>query len=320
MTFRVLSTTFLALSLLVSCQTSKNQDKNIIKVSYVHRYGVPITEADWSTLGKTGEIETSLKSGVRITRSYKDGVLDGKSTTTYPHSEVVQKEETFKDGLLASLQKNYTNGTPQEQVDFLKDGKVIKVWYESGTPKSVETLNSNLLSEAQYFNDKHEMDARVINLIGTRKIRDNFGRVITVDNIVNGKMALQTTFYPNQEPKAITPYKDDLIHGERKTFLSKGVPQTIEQWESGKQHGITVSFINGEKSSSAIYLNGKKQGVELRFTDNGNQVVEEIHWVSGIKHGEMRTFLPNNQTQIEYYFRGRLVSKVVFDDLEHKVR
>lgn len=320
MHLRFFSATVLAISLLFSCQARKPQSKDIVKVSYVHRYGVPISSEDWETLGKTGEVETLLKTGIKITRAYKDGILDGRSTTTYPHSEVVKKEEVFKNGILASQQMNYTNGTPQEQVDFLDNGKRVKIWYESGAPKSIETFQKNLLVDAQYFNDKNEMDAKVENMNGIRKIRDNFGRIVTIDNIVDGKMALQTTFHPNQDPQAITPYQNDLIHGERKTFLAKGIPNTIEQWEGGKQHGVTVSFINGEKSASTVYVNGKKHGVELRYANDGKDIVEEIHWASGIKHGAMRTFLPNNKTQIEHYFRGRLVSKVMFDELEEKAR
>lgn len=303
-----------------SCQVTKKQEKDIVNISYVHRYGVPISEKDWLSLGQTGQVETTYTSGIKVTRSYVNNLLDGKTIATFPHSETIEKEEVYKQGSLVSVLKNFPNGAPQEKVSYDSNGKHIQVWYESGNPKSVEHYKDSLLVEGQYFNNKNEMDAKVVQGNGARKVRDQFGRLLTEDTIKNGELALQTTYFPNGDPKSITPYRSSLIHGERKTFYPGGAPQTIEQWESGKQHGVSVSFINGEKSASIVYVNGKKHGVELRYAANGDKVVEEIRWVNGIKHGPMTTYLPNQQTQLEYYFRGRLVSKVVFDELSEKTR
>ena len=89
-------------------------------------------------------------------------------------------------------------------------------------------------------------------------------------------MVLSTSYHPNNTPKAVTPYENWDIQGERQTFLPGGEPNTLEQWRQGYQHGPTVVFQNGEKYSELPYVKGKRQGLEKCYR-NGDTLIEEFY-------------------------------------------
>ena len=63
--------------------------------SYRHRYGVEIPYENWQENGSTGQVVTTLKNGVVVKKNYVQGILDGDTFYTFPHSEKIEKVETY---------------------------------------------------------------------------------------------------------------------------------------------------------------------------------------------------------------------------------
>jgi len=298
---------FLTMSAIPDRQINNN---NVVKETYIHKYGMPVPANDWSERGQHGQVVTTLKNGVVITKTFEAGMLDGPTTFTFPHSSAIEKTQIFVKGNLIKEVTHYRSGPPREEVQHIgRNAKSITSWYENGTPKSHEEFdNEDQLVKGEYYNSAHTLEAQVDNKNGIRIIRNQYGLVQYKDTIENGDMVVRTTFHHNGYPKEITPYKDHIVEGVRQTFLPDGEPSTIELWADGRQQGITTLFQNGEKFAEVPYSNGQKNGLERRYKD-GKFVVEDISWYNGLQEGP-RTVYADDVASTEWYFEGNQVPKV----------
>lgn len=300
---------------LTSCGPTPRQTCDVVKLTYVHKYGVTVPEQDWSARGKHGQIISEMKNGVTVSRSYSSGVIDGPTTYTFPHSSAIEKIETYARGNLLKETLHYRSGPPMQENDYTIDGtKKVTTWYENGSPKSIENFDmSDALVKAEYYTPTHQTEAQVENKHGIRITRNQYGHILSKDTIDNGIMTVRTTFHYNGSTKEIVSYKDGNINGKRQTFLPDGEPNTIEDWKNGNQHGITVLFQNGEKYSETPYINGVKHGIEKRYRD-GNELTQEVSWYDDMQEGPLKVYVDNVATT-EWYYEGRPVSKLDYDGL-----
>ncbi len=299
-----------------SCQTQKYED-GIVSQSYVHRYGVPLPEQEWADRGRDGQVVSMRKDGVRITQTFEGGVLHGETSYTYPHQDVIEKKEKYYQGNVVEEFNYYQSGLPQQQISYISPSEQKKVvWYETGSPHCSETYQSGCLVNGTYYNPSYQLESQISDREGQRIKRDPYGHLISVDHIQQGELSLSTTYHPQGTPAALTPYKEGVIEGQRRTFAVTGEPSTIETWTGGVQHGPTVGFQNGEKSYEVSYTNGQRHGVEYRFRD-GDKVVQEVNWVDGKKHGRSHSYV-GSEKQTDWYFQDRPVNKATFDALSHQ--
>lgn len=296
---------------LASCNRNYYNECPVVEETFVHRYGMEVPECQWNASGAHGQVISTLKNGVVVTKTYDTGNLHGQTSYTFPHNAAIQKIEDYDRGVLTKETIFYLSGLPQQETLFSEKGKIINTWYEAGSPKSREEYNNDYLVKGEYYSPEHQLETVVENGSGTRTRRDSYGLLVSVDKITNGHLALSSTFHPNGSPKEITPYRNDFIEGERKTFFPAGEPNTIETWVAGNQQGMTISFQNGEKVAEIPYKKGLKNGIERHFRD-GDKLVEEITWVDGKKHGPCRTFL-GNTINTDWYFQNQPVNKGTFD-------
>ncbi|MCB1181404.1 MAG: toxin-antitoxin system YwqK family antitoxin [Chlamydiia bacterium] len=299
------------LTLVTGCR-NHNYQSDVVKETYVHRYGVSIPKNDWERQGRDGQIVQLCKNGVTITRSYLGGSLNGKTTFTFPNSTTIERIQTYEHGVLISDLKNYETGVPCLERRF-EGENLTKVtgWYEDGTPSLTESYADGYLTSGEYRNLLNIIESRVENGRGIRIKRDQEGELLFRDNIQNGQMVERITYYPNGDPSAVVPYDNGLVNGQRLTFLQGGLPNTVEQWVHGKQEGITIIYQNGEKISETPYLNGEKNGIEKRFR-NGQELVAEATWKNGVLHGQTTLFVGEN-TQTEWYHEGKMVSRNTYE-------
>ncbi|MCE2982522.1 MAG: hypothetical protein LW832_03035 [Parachlamydia sp.] len=301
---------------LTSCQ-SKRCEEDVICQSYVHRYGVELEPDEWNERGQHGRVISTRRDGVIVSNSYEAGVLDGESAYTFPHREIVQKREIYSRGQLQQEFFNYTNGLPQKQVVHEAPGRhTATVWYENGAPQSKEQFHEGRLVQGAYYNMDNREESRVENGSGVRIQRDGFGQPLSHDQIYEGQMVLRTTYHPNGNPSALTPYVNGQIEGMRRTYSHGGEPATLEEWSNGVQHGNTVIYENGEKSSDLPYVQGYAHGIEQRYREGG-MLVQKNTWVKGKKHGPCYTNV-GDATQTDWYFQGKLVNKPTFDALSNQ--
>lgn len=304
------------LLLAASCCRSTCQNE-LVTETYTHKYGVPLSKGDWNRQGQEGEVRKVLKNGVTVTQNYEAGKLHGKTTYSFPHSSTLQKIELYEDGMLLAEIEHYPSGIPMQEQRY-QDGQLVQVtsWYEDGSPSSLETYQEGLLATGEYRNSLNVIESRVQEGQGVRIIRDNDGNLATKDIIQNGQMIERTSYLSNGEPSSITPYENELIHGQRMTFLPGGLPNTVEQWIHGKQDGTTITYQNGEKFAEIPYHKGKKHGIERRFHD-GVEVVEEISWNNDVRHGPS-VIIAEGHSKTDWYHQGEIVSRSLYERLNER--
>lgn len=284
----------------------------VIEETYVHRYGVPVPADDWTSRGQSGKIVTTLKNGVVVSKSLTAGVLEGETTYSFPHSELIQKVETYSQGNIQKFIVYYYSGKPALEVIYnTPDNRSITKWYENGVPQSKEQIINEQLINGEYFTSKNQLETKVANGHGIRMQRDQYGQLISTDTIENGEMVLCATCYPNGSPKEWTPYKNQVIEGQLKTFLPAGDPDTNATYVAGKKEGITIVYQNGEKYAEVPYVSDIRQGIEKRYRD-GDSLVEEVTWNNDQRHGPTYIHIGNTK-KTEWYYQNRLVTEKTFD-------
>lgn len=305
--------TVASLSLLI-CSCRNYSTNEVVKETYIHKYGVPTTADGWNQQGQDGKIVQLHKDGVTCTRTYSAGIPHGETLYTYPNSSTVQRSEQYDMGVLVSRQDNFFSGVPMLEEEY-REGTLLKRtrWYEDGTPQAIENYERGLLLIGEYRTPLNVVESRIRDGEGTRPLRNNEGELTARDSFSHGEMIERVEFYPSGDPKCVTPYQKGEVHGTRLTFLHGGIPQTVEEWKNGVQDGVTTLFQNGEKCSEVTYVKGHREGVERRFRD-GSELVEEVNWKSDMQHGK-RTLFVDGQSKIEWYHRGELVSRPTFERL-----
>lgn len=299
-----------------SCKTFRRSD--VVAETYIHKYGVPIKKGDWSRNGKDGQVVQLRSDGVTVTRTYDKGLLQGKTTYTFPNSSTIARVESYGKGELLSKRDNYFTGVGKEEEKF--HGSVIAerlCWYEDGTPMLVEQYENGYILTGEYRTPLNEVESKVAEGKGTRVMRGNDGELLFKDTIEGGQMVERVSYFPNGDPSSVTPYKNGLVHGTRLSFLSGGLPNTVEEWSHGQQEGTTIVYLNGEKIAEAPYVKGKRQGIEYRYRD-GEFLVEEVTWVDDLQHGPRKIILDESHTKTEWYLEGEVVSRSTFERMNTK--
>lgn len=301
-----------ALCLSFSGCNKSNQYGPVVEETYIHRYGVQVPVEDWQSRGQSGQVITTLKNGVVVTKNLSSGVLEGDTSYTFPHSDVIQKIETYSRGNLQKVMVNHYSGRPSHETLYTgENSRKITKWYENGAPQSKEEVVHGKLMSGEYYTSKNQLEAKISDGFGTRVQRDTYGQHLSNDTFVLGEMTLSTTFHPNGAPKDVTPYKNGVIDGELKTYLPIGEPNSVEIWVDGKKDGISVIYQNGEKFAEVPYVEGIKHGVERRYRD-GDHLIEEIHWSNDQRHGPSYSYV-GDVTKTDWYYQNRLVTEKTFD-------
>lgn len=309
---------FSSLLLLPACAQQESSSKDsFVKDTYIHQYGVTVSKAQWEERGRNGVIVSTDRAGVTSSRNFREGILEGDSTYTFPHSEVVQRVEHYRGGERVKTTANYPNGMPQREEELLGSGVSKRmVWYESGTPASIEEYDNGKLVKGEYRSINNEEVSRVTEERGKRTRFDSYGELIAVDEIREGAMVSSTEYYSNGTPKAHIPYVNDQVHGQKRTFYQGGEPKSTETWTRGERTGVTVVFQNGEKAAEVPYKNGRKHGVEKRYRD-GSILAEEITWVQNRRHGPTKVHVASTD-RTDWYHQGKLVSQNQYNSLNNK--
>lgn len=305
----------LAAGLLLTGCGDDQSNGQIISKRYIHKYGYPVSKTEWEANNYPGQVVTTLRNGVTVTSTYENGVLNGPTTHTHPHSQTVQYFYLYSFGDLKKEVVYDPFGMPIREKSQLSPNRYsVTMWYKDGTPMSVEDYASDELLDGKYYSLNNEMESSVERGGGLRTRRDQFGILLAKDYFDAGYMYKQEAFYPSGSLEAITYYKMNKRNGECQLFAATGVPLAIEEWVNDKLHGKSTYFVNGNKQTEVYFLNGSKNGLETQFID-GIAVEKEILWNNNRKHGPTKFFVAEGLAKTEWYYNGKLVSKKRFDDL-----
>lgn len=309
--------TFILFSLAIcssGCIKRIHDPHEVVDQSYIHRYGVPVEETRWQSQGSSGQVVTTLKSGVVVSSCYNEGVLHGDTSYTYPHSDLVERTEFYQSGELQKHVSYYRNGAPSQEVSNISPiSQKIVAWYDNGAPQSTEIHENGLIISGEYYDSTHRPDSKVDNGNGFRTRRDAFGHIQGTDTVVEGIVVSTRTFHPNGAVKEEIPYFNNQVHGQLKTYHPDGVPISIQTWADGEQTGTTRYFENGELISEVPYVQGVKEGVEKRYR-NGKVVVAETSWSNDQRHGPSSSYI-GEVAKTDYFYQGNPVSRSVYDKM-----
>lgn len=289
-----------------------HQRNEVVKETYVHKYGVPVAKSDWETQGKEGKVVQLQKDGITASYQYVNGTLHGETTYTFPNTSTIHYSEQYVNGELSSRRENHPNGMPIRE-EVYEEGNLVKLtqWYEDGTPSCTETYENGRIVLGEYRTPLNVIESRVVEGDGARICRASNGDLLSTDKVLNGSMVERITYQARGEPATVTPYENGQIHGTRLTFLRGGLPNTVEEWAYGKKNGVTIEYQNGEKIAEVSYFNGSKNGIERRFRD-GHLLVEEITWKNDVQHGCHKLFV-DDETRVEWYHKGDIVNRATFE-------
>jgi len=299
-----------------ACNRPVSQGQQVVSETYIHKYGVEIPQEQWTSRGQQGKVVSTLSDGVTLTKSFEGGVLDGDTTYSFPHSDTIEKVQTYANGEMIREVIHYASGKPAQESIYNGPNTDVTRWYENGAPLSKEHFDASGLVSGEYFTSKNQMESRIVNGEGIRIQHDAYGQMVSNDTFVGGHVTLVTAYHPNGSPKEVSPYVNDKINGIRRTYLPAGEPNSQEHWVDGNQQGTTLLFKNGEKYAEVPYVNGAKTGLERHFR-NGKDVVEEITWVNDVRQGPCRTMI-GDLTKTEWYHRGEIVPKHQYDVMNGK--
>lgn len=299
---------------LVSC--SKQQHSDVVAKTFYHKYGFEVAESEWQMRHKNGKVVTELESGITLTETFENGVLNGETTKTFPHSTTIQKKLVYDDGAILKEILYDKEGNPIWQKDFEFEGQIIKTsWNTAGTPLSVEEFKDDKLMEAKYFTSEHEEEASVNNGFGKKIKRNRSGLLLYQEVIEDGIMTKRITYHPNGKIHSESSYKDLQLHGPQKTYSPKDELLSLTHWNEGILDGEKIFFHKGKKSQVISYLNGKKHGLEIHY--NKGEPKAEIQWKHGVRHGSAK-FFKDNHTSIKWYFEDQEVTRNQYENLNQK--
>ena len=305
-----------ALFFCTSCMPQKPVTKEAVKTTYMHQYGVQVRdEADWLARGATGQVIRSQKDGVVIRETYREGTLNGITSTTFAHSDTIAKNALFDAGVLVEETVYFLSGAQKSKKTYKQDGTVFATsWYEDGAPCAEEEYKTKLLVNGNYFSTAQKKESSVKEGFGVRTLRDGLGELVARETCEKGLVVLQETYYSSGAPSAQTPYTNGKIHGIRKTFFAGGEPKSIEEWEQGSLHGTVKLFQNGQLAASVPYCYGLKHGKEIHFQNGSDIIAEEIDWSFDKRHGPT-LHIVEGQKIVDWYFEGKKVPKSHYIEL-----
>ncbi len=299
---------------LASCQSNSSTDQ-VVSQTFVHKYGFDLSEREWEEREGDGQVVSTLKNGVKITRSYENGQLHGLTTHTFPNSSVIEKNLLYDQGTLLKETLNDPNGMPiREELYEFDDRTIVTVWNEKGVPLSVEEYEDDALREGDYYTPEHQLECKVEGGFGNRVKRDRNGSLLSRDKIEQGQIASRLTYHPNGEIQTVSHFQDYKLHGEQLKFTTAGKPLMTLHWNQGELEGVKVVYRNGYKVAEIPYAKGLKQGTELHYDDFGN-LIAEIEWKDDKKHGSSQSH-SEDETNTEWFFKGQSVNAERFQILE----
>ena len=308
----------LAALLLASCQ-SNDALNSVVCQKFVHKYGFDVSEQEWTERPEDGKAISVLGSGVKITRSYENGVLHGPTSYTFPNRSSIEKLLVYDQGTLLKETTYDIQGMPiREEAYEYDDRMIVTLWDEKGVPLSIEEYDGETLVNGKYYTCEHELEAQVESGFGERIKRDRSGLLISRDEMEEGALVQRTTYHPTGHMHTISHYHDYQLHGEQLKFTSIGRPLMSLTWNHGVLDGVKTIYRNGLKVSEVPYVHGAKHGKELRYDDLGN-LIAEVFWRNDKKHGCCK-FYTEDSSDSEWFFNGQSVTASKFDLLEERER
>jgi len=117
----------------------------------------------------------------------------------------------------------------------------------------------------------------------------------------------------------------ECFHGDQKTYeaefsagnkhgteiifdASSGKEKSIKNWKDNLLNGLSQEYIAGVMTSQKEYINGKLDGKEIRWSDDGKTILTELIWSNNTKQ---TGFESSPQGDYHQYLNGKLHGKQI---------
>ncbi len=304
----------LGLFLVVSC--SKNCEKcDAVAQRFIHKYGLEVSQDEWQERDKNGQIISTLNDSSVETKSYKNGVLHGMASLTFPKSNALKEKSEYIDGEIVKKTLFSFSGLPLREELYEEDSRTtITVWSSKGAPIFIEEYHGESLISGKYFSLKNQLESSIVNGKGERLKKNETGTLLSKDTFDKGSIVSRITYYPTGEVETISNFQDYDLHGPQKTFSPEGALVREANWENGELEGAEVCYRSGKIFIETPFYKGRKEGIEKEYNRN-NQIVKEVHWKKDQKHGSERVYY-KDFTDIQWFYNGVAVDLSRYNKLQ----
>lgn len=279
-----------SLCLSLSCQPSKGR---VLHEKYSNNSKLSLSKAEWSQRGGTGQIQRFLRDGTLSTENYRHFLLQGESTQTHPYSTEIATWEWFERGECRERKSYSSSGILLQEERFSPLGKrSVRSWFCDGAPRFIEEYSKNeereILESGEYFSPRLEVESCIDRGEGERIVRDTEAEQILLrQKVSEGQITEEKAYFPTGTLERVTHYAEGKREGEEQLYSP-----------------------SGELLAKIPHRKGKREGKELRFREG--KVVEEISWKADVREGPTRIFCDGSTPLIEWYHRGKRVSKIKY--------
>ncbi|MDB6081688.1 MAG: hypothetical protein JWO53_960 [Chlamydiia bacterium] len=216
-----------------------------------------------------------------------------------------------KDGtqLPQKIVQYYPNGALRQESDirpnFVREGVTVS-FYEDGTLAKTENYKNNKLEgTVQEFYPSGKLKSSQEWLAGilhgdSKEFFEN-GKQISLTPYTNG--LIQGNCFEWDDTGVLrvkAHYLQGMLHDEKgEAAVNKYFPNSVVQEKShfsyGLQHGMAVGYNEAGKECYQVqFIHGKKEGLELKKSDNGD-VLAEGQWQQGVPIGRHFRNHPNGK-------------------------
>ncbi|MBK6526554.1 MAG: toxin-antitoxin system YwqK family antitoxin [Crocinitomicaceae bacterium] len=212
----------------------------------------------------------------QVNQTDANGMKQGVWKKAYDNSGVYKYTGQFKDDKpYGKFVYYYETGEVEAVINFSDDGSVgySKMYHESGY----------LMARGKYTNQLKD---------STWIYFDDRGIVSYQEEYKNGKLnGIKVVYYQPVNGQYLIAkyfnYRDDLMHGEFKTYHPSTALESEGSYDNGKLHGtIKYYYPNGKYLRIERYNYGVRHGYWIFYNDDGTQAGYKLFWEGKELKGE----------------------------------
>lgn len=246
---------------------------------------------------------------------YKDDSKNGYSVSYYENGQM-EYQGFYKDNLAVGEWRSYhLDGTIARirfyhkdklhglDQNFAVDGKLYsekvyvygdfkKITYFNPDGTILETKTFDEFPENEILEYKHPNNKKQVSYTYEGGVKHGaFNKYH-----FNGKLNIEGKYYLGEK------------HGEWKTFDEAGLVTKTATYIHGKLEGKVTYFEEGKLSEIEHYKNGKENGLNTMYYEDGKTINKEFSYRNDKSHGTYKFFAPNGKLQfVRFYHNGELL-------------
>ena len=266
-----------------------------------------------------------IKGNKEAVKSYKDGLLDGKTTSWHINKKLAtegqyendksvgiwkhydQSGQLIEDEMLVASGKNglnrvyFDNGKVFSEIIYKNSRITSYVFYTpSGDILIEQGITKSILPIKTYYQDG-TLSIEGIMKKGKRegiwKYYDIYGQVKTENTYKEDILLEKKEYYPNEQIKSITKYKDGLYEGYFIGYHPNGMIAYEGNGVKGKVEGDYFKYnTKGALTEHLYFVNNQKKGYQNQYT-KGADLYYRYYTEEGKELKTQRFFLEPEASQ-----------------------